>query len=65
MEAGDLIVVLQLKEHDVFQREGLDLFVKKDIGLVEALCGLTFVVDHLDGQKMAIQKAPGEVIFPG
>ena len=41
LEAGDIIIVLEEKEHDTFQRHGQDLVTTLDITLVEALCGMT------------------------
>lgn len=37
--AGDLIFVTQEKEHKTFTRKGADLFIKKNITLLEALAG--------------------------
>ncbi|XP_038220589.1 dnaJ homolog subfamily A member 2-like [Zerene cesonia] len=64
-EPGDVIIVLQQKPHDVFQRSGDDLIIKHDISLTEALCGFEFVVKHLDGRDLLIRHAAGEVIKPG
>ena len=36
---GDIVFVVQEKEHPTFKRKGTDLFLEKDITLVEALCG--------------------------
>ena len=47
--AGDLILIVQEKQHEVFTRKGADLFMKKDITLLEALTGLEFTLTHLDG----------------
>jgi DnaJ-class molecular chaperone len=49
---GDVILVLQQKEHATFKRKGNDLFVEKEISLTEALCGYQFVVEHLDGRQV-------------
>lgn len=38
--------------------------MEKQITLQEALCGVDFVVTHLDGAKIRIQNEPGEVIKP-
>jgi DnaJ-class molecular chaperone len=38
--AGDLYFITQEKEHKIFTRKGADLFIKKDITLLEALTGL-------------------------
>ena len=65
MEAGDVIVVIQETDHVTFNRQGIDLFVEKEIELVDALCGFTIYIEHLDGRKLALQNPPGQVIYPG
>jgi DnaJ-class molecular chaperone len=35
------------------------------IKLVEALCGTSFVVNHLDDRKLLVKTAPGVLIRPG
>jgi len=62
---GDVVVVLQREKHEVFQRCGCDLGMVHQISLTEALCGLVFVVQHLDGRKIVIRSPPGMVIEPG
>lgn len=61
---GDVVLVLQEKEHPFFKRKGADLVMKKKITLCEALTGFTFVVDHLDGRQLLVKSQPGEVIVP-
>lgn len=61
-EAGDVIFVVKQQDHPVFQRKGGDLIMKKKISLFEALTGVSFVLDHLDGHKVRIQSAPGQVL---
>ena len=63
-EAGDVIVIIKEKKHKQFKRKGADLFMEKEITLIEALTGLDFVLTHLDGRKVRIQNKPGEVIKP-
>lgn len=62
VEAGDLIVVIKEKKHKTFYRKGADLFMEKEITLVEALTGLSFILVHLDGRKVRISNKPGEII---
>ncbi|KAE8782350.1 DnaJ protein 2-like protein [Hordeum vulgare] len=62
---GDIVVVLQLKEHPKFKRKSDDLFVEHAISLTEALCGFQFVLTHLDGRQLLIKSNPGEIIKPG
>jgi len=47
----------------VYKRDRNDLFMEKKIKLVEALCGLQFVLTHLDSRNLLIQSR--EVIKPG
>ena len=63
-EPGDVVFVVQEEPHPVFTRKGNDLFIKKRITLVEALTGFKLVVEHLDGRKLIIKSAPGEVVVP-
>ncbi|MCO5584778.1 hypothetical protein L7F22_038710 [Adiantum nelumboides] len=62
---GDIVCVLQLKEHAKFKRKGDDLFVEHTLNLKEAPCGFQIVIVHLDGRKLLIKPAPGEIVKPG
>jgi hypothetical protein len=52
VQPGDVIIVLQEEKHDVFERQGQDLWTDKTISLVEALCGTQFPLTHLDGVRI-------------
>lgn len=65
VEPGDVIIVLQQKPHDKFQRIGDDLQMTHTVMLTEALCGFSFVVHHLDGRDLLIKHNPGQVVKPG
>ncbi|XP_070576010.1 dnaJ homolog subfamily A member 2-like [Ptychodera flava] len=65
LEPGDVIIVLQQREHDVFQRSGVDLYMTHSIGLTEALCGFQFIVKHLDNREICVRYPPGNIISPG
>jgi len=62
---GDIVFVLQLKDHPKFKRKYDDLYVEHTISLTESLCGFQFVLTHLDGRQLLIKSNPGEVIKPG
>lgn len=62
---GDIVFVLQQKEHAKFKRKGDDLFVEHTLSLTEALCGFQFVLTHLDNRQLLIKSNPGEVVKPG
>jgi len=64
IEAGDVIVLLQITDHPDFRREGHDLHITKKISLVEALCGFTMYITHLDKRVLCVKCPPGMVIEP-
>jgi len=63
-EAGDVVFVLQEQPHAEYKRKGDDLFIERDISLSEALTGFVMDLNHLDGRKLKISSAPGDVIKP-
>ncbi|KAI8143087.1 hypothetical protein BJV82DRAFT_613462 [Fennellomyces sp. T-0311] len=66
IEPGDVNLVLQQKEHPVFERKGSDLLCHVKITLAEALCGFNkVVVKHLDGRGVHVTHPAGQVIKPG
>ncbi|KAF0530529.1 DnaJ-domain-containing protein [Gigaspora margarita] len=66
VETGDVILVLEQKPHDRFERQGDDLLTEVNISITEALCGFSKVlVTHLDGRGLIINHPAGEVIKPG
>jgi len=64
MEPGDIIIVLDEKEHPVFKRSGIDLIMQQNVNITEALCGFKKIVPTLDDRTLVIQTVPGEVIKP-
>lgn len=61
---GDVVFVIQQKEHELFKRKGADLIMEKEITLQEALCGFVFPLQHLDGRYLNISNRPGEIVEP-
>ncbi|KAK9749182.1 hypothetical protein RND81_02G107700 [Saponaria officinalis] len=61
---GDIVFVIQQKEHPRFKRKFDDLYVEHKLTLTEALCGFQFVLTHLDGRQLLVKSNPGEVIKP-
>lgn len=55
-EQGNLVLIVKLIEHDTFKIKGnknsYDLTMNKNILLSEALCGVEFVISHLDGRQI-------------
>jgi len=54
---GDLVFLLQQRQHSVFTREGHDLAMMVKISLQESICGMTRTFRHLDGRMVTIQSA--------
>lgn len=63
LEPGDVVIVLDQKEHPLFQRQGDDLVMKMDIKLAEALCGFRKTVRTLDNRSLIISTMPGTAIL--
>lgn len=65
LEPGDIIIVLDEKEHPVFRRSGRDLIVRVELELTEALCGYQRCIKTLDDRDLLITCLPGEVTKHG
>eukprot|EP01041_Mallomonas_annulata_P011443 gene11443-23934_t len=61
---GDVIFVVQEKEHEIFKRKGADLVLTLELQLSEALCGFTRTITHMDGRILRIDSKAGEIIKP-
>lgn len=64
-QPGDVIIVLDEKEHEVFTRKGNHLFLRMELELVEALCGFRKSITTLDKRHLIISALPGEVFKSG
>ncbi|XP_036390707.1 dnaJ homolog subfamily A member 4-like [Megalops cyprinoides] len=62
LEPGDVVIVLDQKEHPVFQRQEDNLIMKMEIKLVEALCGFKKTICTLDNRMLVITSPPGQVV---
>lgn len=54
-EAGDLYVRVKIKPHHAFRREGNDLFIKKEVKLVDVLLGKKIEIPTISGHKLHIE----------
>jgi DnaJ family protein A protein 1 len=59
LEPGDIVVVLDEKEHSTFKRDKTDLHMKVQLTLIEALCGFQKVIKTLDNRQLVITSLPG------
>uniref|UniRef100_A0A803JUZ0 DnaJ heat shock protein family (Hsp40) member A1 n=1 Tax=Xenopus tropicalis TaxID=8364 RepID=A0A803JUZ0_XENTR len=65
LEAGDIIIVLDQKDHSVFTRRNEDLIIHMEIELVEALCGFQKPIVTLDSRTIIITSHPGQIVKHG
>jgi len=56
---GDLYIFLSVKPHDIFQREGADLYCRVPISMATAALGGAFEVATLDGAKTRVKVPEG------
>ncbi len=56
--SGDLYVILHVKPHEIFQRDGDDLLCEVPVSFVQAALGTEIEVPTLDG-KTAVEVPPG------
>jgi DnaJ-class molecular chaperone len=61
---GDVRVQIQITNNTDFNRNGLDLIVKKEITLKEALCGFKMEILYLNGKTLRLNNNGGNVIGP-
>lgn len=64
VEPGDMIFVVVEKKHDLFERKGNDLFLKKTLNLNEALCGFEFSFEHLDKRILVVSSEAKDIVKP-
>ena len=61
-EQGNLVLIIQVNKHEDFTLKKYDLRIKKNILLSDALCGVEFVISHLDGRQILFKS--NEIINP-
>lgn len=54
LAAGDILLVVQERPHDLFVRRGCDLHISFKVQLGEVLCGFSRSFKHLDGRQVVI-----------
>jgi molecular chaperone DnaJ len=56
---GDLYIFISLKPHELFQRDGADLYARVPIAMTTAALGGEFEVPTLDAARAKVKVAPG------
>jgi DnaJ-class molecular chaperone len=50
----DLMIILQIEEHEKFKRDGNNLIINIELKLYQALFGFDKIIEHMDGRKLYI-----------
>ncbi|KAL7753487.1 Type I HSP40 co-chaperone [Sorochytrium milnesiophthora] len=61
---GDVVIVIEEREHPLFKRNGNNLQINMEVDLLTALSGGQFTIKHLDDRILLVNILPGEVIAP-
>ncbi|KAK7862007.1 hypothetical protein R5R35_002146 [Gryllus longicercus] len=65
IQTGDIIIIVDEREHEKFKRIRSDLIMKMELELVESLCGFQRVIRTLDERDLLITVVPGDVTKHG
>ena len=63
-QAGDIVFVINEKEHDTFERHGDNLLIRKSVSLEEALLGCKFTLKTLDNRNLYLKTPDNHIIRP-
>ena len=61
---GDIKVFIKITNNTDFKRDGLNLILKKDVSLKDALCGFDFVIKYFNNRNFVIRNNDN-IIKPG
>ena len=65
MSTYSIHVTVNIKQHELFKRNDMDLIIEKEISLKESLCGLEFTIKHLNNKTFHLQHKDGTIIKDG
>lgn len=62
-DPGDVHVIVKVQtKSKLFERKGADLYMIKEISLLQALTGLDYTIMHLDGRTTQIKTSPEKIM---
>ena len=64
LETGDIVFYIDQIEHPIFRRRGSDLFVRRNISLLQSLTGAEVTLDHLNGETVTLKSELGDILAP-
>ena len=54
VDPGDVMVAVKVRTNKIYARKGADLYMEKEISLLDSLTGVDFTIMHLDGRIIRI-----------
>ena len=57
--AGDLFVVMAIEQHDLFQRDGVDLHLELPVSVFQAMLGAKVAITSILGEETEVAVKPG------
>jgi DnaJ family protein B protein 4 len=60
---GDLHIKIKIMNNTIFKRQGLDLFLQKELSLKEALCGFTMDIPHVNGKMLCLNNTNNPTVI--
>jgi DnaJ family protein A protein 2 len=61
-DPGDVVLIVRQIPHASFVRRNIDLYITRQLSLIEALGGFEIGVSHLDGRRMLVKSPSGDVV---
>ena len=62
---GDVKIVITIQNTTIFKRDGLDLYIDKEITFKESLCGFDFIIHHINEKQLRFNNEAGSPIKDG
>lgn len=62
---GDVKIIINIQNTTIFKRDGLTLYMDKEISLKESLCGFHFIIQFLNGKQLRFNSEVGIPIKDG
>ena len=56
---GDVKIIITIHNTSCFKRDGLNLYIEKEITLKESLCGFNFIINHISGKQLRFNSESG------
>ena len=62
---GDVKIIISIQNTTEFKRDGLNLYIDKEITLKESLCGFNFIINHISGKQLRFNSESGTPMKDG